>query len=91
MKELSCFIIYINPATALTNPLLKGHMEGLGAWQDLVGGKNTIKENVSAQIQFFFVTAPLFTHPHVPTCEIGSLPRLFWMEIIEFQFFHDSR
>ena len=54
MKELGCFLTYINLATPLTNPLLKGHMEGLGAWQDLVGGKNTIKEIVSAQIPYLF-------------------------------------
>ena len=48
MKESGCFLTYINLATPLTNPLLKGHMEGLGAWQDLVGGKNTIKEIISA-------------------------------------------
>ena len=65
MKELQMFLTYINPPIPLTNFLLKAHMKELDAWQDLVGGKNSIKEIVSAipvfssQIQssnFFFDT-----------------------------------
>ena len=54
MKELGCFLTYINPAVPLTNSFLKAHMKKPSAWQDLVGGKNTIKEIVSAQIPYLF-------------------------------------
>ena len=53
------FLTYINPPIPLTKHLFKAHMERLGAWQDLVEGKNSIRKNNSAQIHNLFVTAPL--------------------------------
>ena len=54
MKELETILNNINQAIPLTKQLFKAHMEGLGAWQDLVEDKNSIKGNVSAQISLFF-------------------------------------
>ena len=76
MKELRIFLTYINLTIRLTYPLLKAHMEGPGAWQILVGGKNNIKEIVSAIITcIFFTTAPP-TRPPVPGSGLARRRRL---------------
>ena len=66
MKELNTIVTNSNPPTPLTKQLFKAHMKELDAWPNLVEGKNSIKQNVSAQISLLFsprATLPARLYP----------------------------
>jgi len=71
VKELDTILTKINLSIPLTKHVFQAHVEGFGAWQDLVGGKNCIRM-IPPKTSVFF--SPRASYP--PACTQASRRRL---------------